>query len=574
MNSQDTRPLLSALFAIACCLVFEPLAVIADPGPGDIFKEFVYDQSISVNRNWRRFIERDSTTVDLTIGDLADAVRAEIAVYFGTGHIGTSDQSVRVNNGAKRALPQPDTPGDPYCYFRKIKGRPALELPLSELREGVNRVTFFIAEQVCHGFRWPGYNVESFLIRVYYGDSKPHPEGKIFRPADGSVLGERVEIETVIQDHGRPVTSVELVGLFEGYPFEGSGRFLDWHHGIDETGKWCEIIGRTNKAPHRFEWDLSWIPDQSGPMKLMARLTDDRGVSAMTAAVSGLVLDRSSRSVKMYRAYDVPENFRVRISRTLECPLEPVAGDLHRAVSARLVSTIFVGHMEGRFSTRIGLNGLLLHSYYKLSDYQPPFYYPRQLPVPLGVVQQGINRFFIQSDTEGHMSEVFWPAPALLVEYDLTRPQTGESPDRPTYPDYTGPRFDSEYFRTSASDSIVFLGDERAHLLCADQAGDYIEFTVYVRRTGHHEIKLGYLRAANHGRCRLYFNGEALGPEVDQYMQIEGGYHVPDEVDLGEVLIEQPGDVKIRLEVSGKNDASAGFRIGVTQFFIKRKHGG
>lgn len=542
----------------------------AEVQPGDVFKEFIYSKRIQVNQGWRRYIERDSATVTLSVDDLKNAIHAEVAVNFGTGHIGTSDQSIRINQGQKRALPQPDTPGNSYCYFRKIHGRPALAIPLSELKQGDNKITFFVDQQVCYGFKWPGYNVESVLVRVFYHATKPHPTGSIVSPKSGEKIGDKVSVEAIAKPSKSPIVSVDLIGFYEGYPFEGSGRFTDWHYGVGETGSWDNLIASSFKAPHTMEWDLTWITDQREPMQLMARIRDASGMCYMTPAVQNLQLDRKERSVKLYRAYDVPENFKVRLSATVKCPLEPISENLCRATAAQLASITFIGHLEGKFNSTLGLNGLKLYSYTKLSDYEHPFFYPSMIPVPLGLLQNGINEFSIFNSTQGHMSEVSWPGPALLVEYDLTKSVEAVCDGRPTYPPYTGPRFDTEYFRYTASDSVVFFGEERAHLLLAKKPGDFLEFIIHIPRPGAYDFYVDYLRGNDHGICRLYIEDKPHGSEWDQFIRIDGPYKVPEEIKTEVVTFDSAGEKSVRLEITGKNPDSKGYRLAVSSFFIKR----
>jgi hypothetical protein len=42
-----------------------------------------------------------------------------------------------------------------------------------------------------------------------------------------------------------------------------------------------------------------------------------------------------------------------------------------------------------------------------------------RLPIPVGELKAGPNRFTIHSDTKHHMLEVLWPGPAITVRYRL-----------------------------------------------------------------------------------------------------------------------------------------------------------
>jgi hypothetical protein len=109
---------------------------------------------------------------------------------------------------------------------------------------------------------------------VYYDNNKTHPSGEIEYPINGQVItNDELMIKTKVHAQSAPISSVDVVGYYYDYPFEGSGKFLDWHYMIDEYGRWFGFIDRNSNFPYHETWNLEWLADQKEPMKLMARIT-------------------------------------------------------------------------------------------------------------------------------------------------------------------------------------------------------------------------------------------------------------------------------------------------------------
>ena len=391
----------------------------ADPQPGDIFREYHFADGQGIHLCPKDGV-RDSVMFTISVDDLKGAVRAELSGLFHTGHIGTSERKIRINNGKKFDVPSSEIPLDNQeCYFTYIFGRPSVEVSLKDLKEGENKLKLFVGPQVCHAFNWPCYGFHSMIIRVYYENSKPHPTGKIEYPQNGHVItNDELMIKTKVQAHPAPISSVDIVGYYYDYPLEGSGKYLDWHYLIDEYGRWFGFINRSKKSPYHETWNLEWLPDQDAPMKLMARVTDITGLSYMTEAVENLTLKRQNHSVKMYKTVNVPENFKVRVNETMKSKFEPIP-DLSRVSKVQMVSIIPIGHMENKYFTFCGINDTKLKQYEALPDLNSDFFYDSYLGIDPEVLKEGVNEFFMHSNTDGHMTEVCWPGPALLVRREL-----------------------------------------------------------------------------------------------------------------------------------------------------------
>jgi hypothetical protein len=542
---------------------------LADPQPGDVFKEFRFDGGVNL---CKQGLKRDQADFQISVDDLQGAVKAEVTGYFHTGHIGTSERMIQVNGGQKVPLPTAEIPRpNADCYFRYTFGRPSAEIPLKDLKTGANTFTFSVGPQTCYAFNWPCWGFHTFILRVYYDASRLRPDGRIVAPAGGGgILNETLAIHTEVRSPDSPVRSVEVLGYYYDYPFEGSGKYLDWHYMIKEQGTWSGFIGRTTAAPHRVTWDTRSIPDQEGPIRLTARITDARGISYMTPAVENLSLVRKRRSVRMYKAADVPENFMSRIGRTMKCRFEPIHEDLSQAVGAQVASIIPVGHLEGQSLSMCGLNDLQLRQYTALGNYRTDFFYDPYMPIGLGALKAGVNEFFIYSNTKGHMTEVCWPGPALLVSYDLTLPRNSGRESRPTYPPDSGPYYDTESLRYQASQEVtlVALDRDRAHLLKPKGPDDFIEFAMHVPKAGTYHLKTGYFRHKDNGPTQLSVDGVDHGPPWDQSSNAEKDEHTAAEVDLGMVRFPSGGDHRLRLRPVGKTQDGSAPNLTISYFYL------
>ncbi len=392
------------------------------PKPGDIFREFTFNygktqktQFSELDPNCPRkkdpaFDMRDKphqVPKDIEL-DLDKAVRAEMSVEYWGGHIGTSGQKFRVNGHGWISVPQPaGMSGNPLYYYRTLLGNNAVPIPLEHLRQGTNVVQFTAGPQIKYNFNWGFYWIYDFTIRVYYDASKPHPVGRITAPLAGAVLGDKPVVSAEVTAPGAAVRQVDFVGLYEDFNWSGDGSFRKWQYQT-EHGVRKHHIGTATSAPWRVTWDNEWVPDQDQPMRIAAIITDTSGMSFMTPAVENLSLQRANCSVKMYRATDVPEAFGVRVKKRMTCKI-PMADSPQGVTRARLLlSTWSAAHAE-----EIGLND------HKLVDRVGVVhnYSFDAIDVPLDLLHQGDNSFYIYSATTEHAAEVNWPGPVLVVEF-------------------------------------------------------------------------------------------------------------------------------------------------------------
>jgi hypothetical protein len=410
-------PLKRLTFVLAAFLLTETAR--AEPQPGDVYREYTWvkqkkneivPQLVFSPSGARPEENLRSPRIGQLELDLSGATHAEVVVEHWSGHIGTSQKSIRFNDNACLVLPLPSsTPDKPECFMAALT-QGAVEVPLSHLKDGTNEFALTCGPQVCHNYDYPAFAVYGITVRVFLDPSVPHADGRILSPATGATISDNPKIEVVTSSPTAQVHRVDVIGEYEGFDWEGDGDYRGWHYDLDFT-KIRHHVGSAVEPPYRVSWDTLWIPDQTQPMRLQARITDSRGVTYVTPSVDGLTLSRT-RSVRMYKASDVPEWFSSRKGKVKRCTIE-VPSSLDGATAARLVVATHGPHDEpGQF----GLNGHSLGTVAPgLPGRDPKRYHV--VPVPIEAIKQGTNRYHAVSHTEGHALETLWPGPVLLVEF-------------------------------------------------------------------------------------------------------------------------------------------------------------
>lgn len=439
-------------------------------GPGDIYREYPFTSrtdecgqdavgrdSCDPNSRWqeRRVYENpDRAQIDTT-----NATRAEMAVEFWGGHVGTSQQQVAVNPDSANfsgnsgglppgindvdwlTIPQPRVASGEkaICYFRQVMGRSIVPLGVSDLRDDQRNTFRFRAgnqDRDCPGtFSWGLYHVYSFIVRVYYDESVAHPTGRITSVSDGGNLRENPIISVDTSGSPVPVEQVDLIAKYTDFDWDGNGTYREWQYRFEQqlfgAGAIRRHIGSKTEAPYTFTWDTTWVPDQDQPIELMARIRGTNGVYYMTPAVS-VNLARNGRSVQMFTVDrdDMPENFGVRDGRTRKtAPINVTRSNPRENVTrGQLIMSTWAGqpryNEEGsNISTEIKLNDQRVVRTAPGSSRQIGREYDYgdvELNLSEEVLQslrQGNNTFEMFSNRKGHALEVHLPGPALKVEY-------------------------------------------------------------------------------------------------------------------------------------------------------------
>ena len=152
-------------------------------------------------------------------------------------------------------------------------------------------------------------------MRVFYDDTRPHPTGEILSPKPSAAFGETLELEARASSPNGLITRVEFIGEYDDFDWDGNGVWREWqfttHHGVLQ-----HHLGTATNAPWRVRFDARWLPYQSQPVRVRARITDATGLVWLTPPVENLVQKRERRSVRMCKPVNVPENFCSRDSKS------------------------------------------------------------------------------------------------------------------------------------------------------------------------------------------------------------------------------------------------------------------
>jgi hypothetical protein len=450
-------------------LFLAALPALADPRPGDVYREFVYRTRFGeVDPAAKRegidhMLKSAMSPRMLEIGSLNGVERAEVSVEYWGGHIGTSEQKFKINGGDwyRIAQPQNTGPAKPVeCYQRTMLGRATTEIPVSELKAGLNDFRFTAGPQLCNSFNWGFYWVYSFTVRLYSKGSNPHLTGELVLPATGGEIGENPTIAASVTPTDATITAVDFIANYRDFNWEGDGLFKQWHY-ITERGQMTHHVGTATSGPWAVRWDTTWIPDQDEPVELAARITDSAGRMTITPAVK-VRFRRQGRSVKMYTSPDVPPSFQVRVGRRKECSFQ-VDGDLSKARAARIVLSTWSAAHDGE----MGLNGTKLVD--RLGFVHN--YSFDAIPVPPRLIKPGENKYYVFSKTEEHAPEINWPGPVLLVEYATDEPGPRASVAPITVEDVEDFEGQSSWRIRTESATYVYHKEGAAFASIVDNAG-------------------------------------------------------------------------------------------------------
>ncbi|MGQ9826825.1 MAG: PKD domain-containing protein [Roseiflexus sp.] len=428
------------------------------PQPGDVFREYAFPQRLTLCFRPSRPDSCNNIPSERSAGltfNPAGAVRAELAVEYWGGHIGTR-QHFRVNsqNDWQPLPPIQNVPegARPHCYFRSVLGR-TLPLDLSQLRNGENRFRFAIwynnqygQDTNCPGnFGWGTTYIYGFIARLYYTPgSIPAPSGAITAPTANATIGEMPQITVqATPPAGRTITRVDVIGEYLDYDWDGNGVLREWQYQMART-QMQRHIGQAVRDGnvYRVVWNTTWIPDQVDadgnplPVRLMAKITDSDGVSVMTAART-VWFQRSGRQVRMYtsshnpgnpaqRVFGVPQNFGPRNSQTVTSTLT-IGDDPTGASTARMIIHTWAGDQtkeEPNVRDRITINGVPVVNVNAPAPETstPPIGADHHWSfdwrtVPVTALIQDDNTLNVWTNRQGHHLEIAWPGPALMVEW-------------------------------------------------------------------------------------------------------------------------------------------------------------
>jgi len=386
--------------------------------PGDVFREYKWRPE----GKWQRVTGPDAkpdrakaflpnSVNTIAIDDLDQATRVEAVVEMLLCHGGTINKQMRINGNSWIPISESSSiPGDAgtggpdseYQYMRY----PGVELPLELFHEGDNTFEFTCSCGTALGSYWPQWILYGTTFRVYYDDSKPHPTGAMINPSKDSTIAESPVFEAEAASP-EGIKQVDFIGCYEDFNWEGDGNYRQWHYRYF-FGEIKSHIGTATSEPYRVKWENAWIPTQDQPIEVVARITDNTGMSYITSAVQNIDLHRP-HTVRMYKPYDVPKRWSSRAGNKHQCKVD-VGDDLSKARAAMIIMVTWngvaaneIGINDEKVVTKVGKNHDLSHD---------------EFPVPLDLIKPGVNTLYTFSETEHHGIEVQWPGMVLLIQYD------------------------------------------------------------------------------------------------------------------------------------------------------------
>jgi hypothetical protein len=446
------------------------------PQPGETFRQYTFPSNFDLCNGVTssicvfggQFMSNQSTK-NLTVNNSTNTTRAELAIEYWGGHINTANQRLNVNGGSAQPIPQPSNipaGSHPRCYYRTMLNALA-PLPLGGdggLRAGnqSNSFTFGIDTQIevpeCESgssYSWGQLRIYAFTARVYYDvEANARPTGTITTPANGAVIVEPANRQVNISvqaaaSSGRTISRVDLIGNYLGTDRDGNGVLQEWQYTLRD-GVWENTIGtRTSPSSgtntngtYNFTWDTTWLPDQPGPIQLMARVTDNSGLSYMTP-IAAFTLQRTNRSVQLYamssdyygqRVFGAPRAFGAKLGINVPAygryAYIAIPHALTNATAARFDIFTWSGNpccdvdengapINNTGITEVWVNNSNIwnssYGIYHNFDYDTITISPTNLV-------RGDNIIRIYSSRENHALEVLWPGPMILVQYSGTAP--------------------------------------------------------------------------------------------------------------------------------------------------------
>ena len=415
------RAILYAAVGVAMAWCSSPWAT-AGPAPGDVFREYRWfnadgdaGQALRVggklgqehpDRGWAHDYVNAPVAIEHDV-DLEHAVKAEVVIEKILCHDGTRGLAVQVNDhdwleaSEAAAIPYPQWEYQHHIY-------PAVAVPLSHLNRGrANSFRMRVAAE--HSWKWPQNLINGVHLRVYYQPAKkPHPSGRLTSPAGGDCLGRTVELTAEADSPNGPIRSVEYIGFYDDVNLEGDGIYRQWHYYYFHAAL-TGHIGTAVHAPYRVAWDTSWVPDQTEPMLIAARITDAAGLTYMTEPVADLSLRRKGLGVELCRPYHVPQRWVTR--RGVKQEHFDIRGDLSKARAFQLVwASWSPGYMDGLF-----INDK------RVFDNEGPryqYYAHRVTLTDTAALRAGPNTLATGATaSDAHGMEVNWPGIMVLIQY-------------------------------------------------------------------------------------------------------------------------------------------------------------
>jgi len=262
------------IILVSSSLLFLLSPVKGQPGPGDVFREYVWLPKMVAEQG--KFL-RVGGRLDYKINsdhfpsrchsegylpllhkvDLKDAVRAEMVVEKLASHEDTKNLRVSLNRNPfllfppSGGIPEPESDYMHHTY-------PVVDVPLDHLKEGTGNSFRFEVDTV-QRWNWPQNIIYGVILRIYYPPDKAYFKPALTGIEEGGILREEQRIG--LDKTNGSIFRVEYVGHYEDVNWEGDGIYRQWHYHYFR-GQVVHHIGTARMYPFDAVWNTSWLPDQ------------------------------------------------------------------------------------------------------------------------------------------------------------------------------------------------------------------------------------------------------------------------------------------------------------------------
>ncbi len=413
-------------------LLWSSAPASAEPKPGDVYKEVVvkatYFNTFTIVSGSKSVHKADDKYKNLKFRtpalDLEGVKKVEVRVEMLSGveklsgRRLTNQRMIRFNGTPWVKLADNPLPNDRALAPKKDIGEYATfiysttEIPLADLKAGANDFEFD-----CDGGDEALFLWWATTIRMYYDPATPAPKGTLVSPAAGQAIGDAVEFKVNAASPNGAITCVDYLGCYEDFNYTRDGIHQNWQF-TTYRGALVDHIGTAVAAPFAVTWNTEWVPDQTRPMKFMARLTDEKGFMTLTPVVEGLTLSRTGKSVRLYKAFDIAPSATAFSGTPIVHQLDEIKEDLTKARDAK-------GYAVSNNGSKC--SGVYLNNV-KVADTlaKTPFIYEaRSMDIPLAALKPGATAVRIESSEiagYGPGATVTWPPLEIKVRYEGIEP--------------------------------------------------------------------------------------------------------------------------------------------------------
>lgn len=401
-----------------------PYFLPAQPLPGDLYREYVWLPPANQGEDFLRvggnldYGKDPAFLGDIWQGDgylripdkfdLSRAIRAEVSIEWVQSHDDTKGLAIQIGGHDWLEIPpMPHLPQPQANYMLHTVS--TVNIPLVQLRGGDLNV-FRLRVAAEQRWRWPQHLIYGLVFRVYYQAEKQALKLPVISSlTNGGVVVEKQEI--TLADPSDAIVSVDYLGEYMDTNWEGDGQYRQWHD-LTHKGALQHHIGSSTERPFTVTWDTEWIPDQSMPMAVTARLQWKNGLYSMLPAISGLNLQRFHR-IELCQPYQIPANWSTREDSFAS--KFAIHGDLRKAEAWQIAWRSW----SPCYANGVSVNRFFLPTLegdcYQFQEHQYEFSDCNMLLQGENVIRTGLTP--LQNGQMVHGMEVQYPGPMVKVRF-------------------------------------------------------------------------------------------------------------------------------------------------------------